>query len=137
MHSSGNFNNAKKRWTGRLILIGGGVLLLILLIGFAREYGQKKSLLQQIAQRQAEISRLTLEKERAMAEIKNFQTSFFVEQEARTKFNLKMPGERVAVVALDRAIGSVATDDAGGNDANGARGLFGNLDAWRRYFFGI
>jgi len=118
------------------------LFLIVFLVGmfvfvFYREISNKKNVEKEITEMNAEIEQLKLRKENFLALVDNYQSNFFVEEEARTKFNLQKPGEQVAVIklnetnTLDNWTTAAAEDRAAAVKYDGKN----NFVLWWEYFF--
>ena len=85
-----------------------GVLIVVLGVIFFSEYANQKQLDGEISELNAEIERLKLKKENFLTLIDRYQSDFYVEEEARTKMNLDVPGEQVVVIKLNE-VGHLAS----------------------------
>ncbi len=76
------------------------LFLIVLTVGFVRDFYRKQRVEKQLTALQTEITSL----ERSNKELKEFftylESESFIEAEAKTKMNLKKPGEHVVAVQL-------------------------------------
>lgn len=113
------------------------ILLLLLILGIVREYLRQKELDAEVAALQLEIEKLNLDKRGFLDSIEAYQSEFFLEQEARTKFNLQKPGEKVAIIPSS-TISSITTDSnasLGTSNLQSNNVYIQNIKAWWQYFF--
>lgn len=116
------------------------VILLLLIMGIVREYLRQKELDKEVSTLEAEIERLNLDKKNFLSSIEAYQSDFFLEQEARTKFNLKKPGEKVAVIpstTIDLIQSNNSSNDQEDNKKVFNNPYLENASAWWQYFFGV
>lgn len=133
MTSRFNKSGGNNRWAVVFTVIA--VMALIGLgSGIVSAYHQRKALDQKMAELQAQIDKLNSDKRDFVAAIESYQSQFFLEQAARTKFNLKKPGEKVAVISLSGTpINADSADKA--TDGKSGVGIFSNVAAWWSFFF--
>lgn len=133
-----NLNSKKdrKNFFSNMALVLVLVILLFLIMGIGREYVKQRSLNSEIAGLEQELEKLNLNKKIFLSSIEEYQSDSFLEQEARAKFNLKKPGEKVAVIPVPNMDDSLLTekDEKRAQELRGAR--FENIFAWWQYFFG-
>ena len=115
------------------------ISLLFLSIGIVREYLKQKELDREVITLEQELDNLNLNKKNFLTSIDDYQSEFFVEQEARTKFNLKKPGESVVIIP-STTIETVNEKNAqlvAGSTDNLKKNLYlENINSWLNYFFG-
>ncbi|OGF30594.1 hypothetical protein A2300_00600 [Candidatus Falkowbacteria bacterium RIFOXYB2_FULL_35_7] len=113
------------------------VFFLVLFISFLviKEVINKKKLDREIMALKQEIEILNLDQQQFLSSIDKYNSDFFVEQEARSKFNLKKEGEQVAVVKLDD-IQKIQTMEGLINEPN-VDLQKSNIEKWWEYFFGV
>lgn len=117
------------------LLIG----LLLLSIGIIREYLKQKELDREVLTLEQELASLNLNKKNFLTSIDAYQSEFFVEQEARAKFNLKKPGEKVVIIPSTtiETINANKAQLVEGADNNLKKNLYiENISSWVNYFFG-
>lgn len=116
------------------------IILILFVFGIAREYLKQKELDTEVASLQAEIEKLNLDKKSFLNSIDAYQGEFFLEQEARTKFNLKKPGEKVVIIPSTTIDSMQANNEekmVGVDNKNLNKSLYReNISAWWNYFFG-
>lgn len=125
----------------RLFLILGVVLIVFFTIGVIREYLKRQELDKEVAGLEQELENLKLKKKSFLSSMEAYKSDFFLEQEARTKFNFKKPGEKVAVIPVSKLSETVDQQNLKISDGkmalSGYRGLAKiNSSAWWNYFFG-
>ncbi|HCC22932.1 TPA: hypothetical protein DF272_02005 [Candidatus Falkowbacteria bacterium] len=99
-----------------------------------KEYINKKKLDAEILALNQELQTLTAAKQDFLQTIDHYNSDFFVEQEARTKLNMKKPGENVVVVKLDD-VNRVNAETDGANANYTAGGSMSNFVRWWNFFF--
>lgn len=114
-----------KKWFLFLVFI----MIVFVGVGVARTVAQNEALAHQIAVLQEETKNLTSKNSEFSEITKRFQSTSFLEREARTKFNLQKPGEKVIVFREDPNATSTATQ-ATNKEEN-------NIDRWRHFFFPV
>lgn len=120
----------------KFLIIFIGLVFILAVIGIVREYIKSRAVDNDIADLQAEMERLNLEKSSFLKSIDAFQSDFFVEEEARTKFNLKKEGERVMIIPLE-GNSSVANDNQTAELVlNDVVSPWEKAAVWWNYFFG-
>ena len=126
--------------SARLFLIFGVILVVFFSFGVVREYFKRQELDKELAGLEQELENLKLKKKTFLSSIESYKGEFFLEQEARTKFNFKKPGEKVAVIPVSKLIESTASQslplgtDSGTSQYRGRAKI--NSAAWWNYFFG-
>jgi cell division protein FtsB len=90
--------NWKQIFYSRWFLVLLFVLFLVLLISYLRAYYQEYLVRKEISDLQAQIKSLEAKKIETVQLLKYVQTSTFVEEKARTEFNLAKPGENVTII---------------------------------------
>ncbi|MBU1131891.1 septum formation initiator family protein [Patescibacteria group bacterium] len=134
--SSGN--EAKKSFFSRFVIIVAIVILVFFIIGIAREYVKRMELDDELTGLEQELNKLKLDKNNFLESIEAYKSDFFIEQEARARFNLKKDGEKVAIISLDSRSESLTPEkmlvEQAQRSENSASGRT-NLLAWWDYFF--
>ncbi len=124
----------------KFVLVFLMLLIVVLIIGTIREYWHQQDIDNEMATLQAEIERLNLDKQQFLNSVDAYQNEFFIEQEARLKFNLQKPGEKVVVVPIGD-VGNLGDIDekAQGNGATDivSNIYYNNLRSWWVYFFQV
>ncbi|NQT50083.1 septum formation initiator family protein [Candidatus Kuenenbacteria bacterium] len=115
------------------------IFLVILFAGIAREYLKRIELDQEVNTLVTELEDLKFQKKDFLKSIENYESGFFLEQEAREKFNLKKGGEMVAVIpasGLDLQEGDDDLTENGNSFTDAGKMKVQNALAWWEYFFG-
>lgn len=124
----------------RLFLIFGVILVVFFTLGVVREYFKRLELDKELSGLEQELDNLKFKKKTFLSSIESYKSDFFLEQEARTKFNFKKPGEKVAIIPVSKFENTVAGSKIQTSNAQtsvGYRGLAKiNSLAWWNYFFG-
>lgn len=106
------------------------VILVILFVGFGREYWRNIEIERDIAALQAEGERLAGQKLESLALINDLSSEYYLEGEARSKLGMGEPGEHLIVVDLpdesqsSGVVAGIATDES-----------ISNPTRWWYYFF--
>ncbi|MBI4415097.1 MAG: septum formation initiator family protein [Candidatus Kerfeldbacteria bacterium] len=114
------------------ILVGGSILLVILVVGIARELLHRYEVQGQVEKLKKQIEELESKKTTLTDLLSELKSPLFQEQEAREKLGKAKPGETVVIVPItnESAQGTAAP-------ANGEATSHGsNPVRWWRYFFG-
>jgi cell division protein FtsB len=122
----------------KVLLVFLLLVVLVLIIGTVREFFRQKDLDKELLALEAEIEKLKLDKNHFLNSIEVYQSDFFVEQEARLKFNLQKPGEKVLVIPSSELNGQELASGLyeKGQVAVGVNYIYvNNLRAWWNYFF--
>ena len=130
------FRPKRKNFLHNFILFFIILFLVVLIIGIVREYFKQMEMNKELAGLESELAKLNWDKNKFLQSIDEFGSDYFVEREARTKFNLKKEGEKVVVVpllSLPAENDGVKNDQAMGNEKRGV--YWRNAGAWWDYFF--
>jgi len=136
--SKGQKTKSEKSLLFKFVFIFLILLIVVLLIGSVREFLRQKELNKEMASLQQDIENLNLERSQFLSSIEAYKSDFFVEQEARLKFNLQKSGEKVLVIPQGSSGGLVGL---GGENASveaqsaSTRFYVNNVRAWGSYFF--
>ena len=77
------------------------MVFVIFISGIIREAWRIRSFNNEIDELQQELENLKMDRQEFLSSIDLYESELFVEQEARTKFNLQKPGEEVVVIPVD------------------------------------
>lgn len=110
-----------------LLIVG---ILLFGLIGL-RAMFKKQQVEKEISQLEVELENLNLTKNNFLKTVEDCQSEFFLEQEARTKLNLKKAGETVVVINEK----SFKEQEDKKIQKKNTKGGFLNIIKWWEYFF--
>jgi len=111
------------------------VFFLVIVLGIVREYFKRQELNREIANLAMEVKNLESKKADFLQSIELYQSDFFIEKEAREKFNLKKTGEQVSVIPVGDAV-QTANKALTGGETDSAEPSFGaNVRGWWNYFF--
>lgn len=134
------FEVLKKGLPARLFLIFGVILMIFFSFGVIKGYFKRLELDKELSGLEQELENLKLKKKTFLSSIESYHSDFFLEQEARTKFNFKKPGEKVAIIPISKSAESIVNQEAKtfvNQISIGYRGLAKvNGAAWWNYFFG-
>jgi len=124
----------------KFVLVFLMLLVLLLVVGTIKEYLHQQELDSEMAALQAEIEKLNLDKKQFLSSIDAYQDEFFIEQEARLKFNLQKPEEKVLVIPAERiaelgGTGQLALAD--NNKEVKGNIYINNFRSWWDYFFQV
>lgn len=126
----------KQSFFSRFFVVLMIVVSVIFVLGIVREYVKRVELDREISQLENELEKLKLKKKNFLSSIDAYGSEFFVEQEARMKFNLKKPEEQVVIIPVNKiseeAITKNNNTDENNNKTNNKQV---NLFAWWQYFF--
>lgn len=126
-----------RKLLGKLFILAGTAVVLALFLGIAREYQKRKELDAEISTLEQELANLQVKKKKFLSSLEAYQEEFYLEQEARMKFNLKKSGEKVAVIPVPSMIAKKAEPEQAEKNVLGEKNiLFDNPRAWWNYFFG-
>ena len=132
----------QKSFFSRFVFVFAIIIIVILFLGIVREYVKRVELDNEVAVLDQELEKLKLKKKGFLNSIEAYHSNFFIEQEARDKFNLKQPGEKVVVITPPRlSLGQMPLDpgqaqDLAGNSTTKTAIVFKNVQTWWQYFFG-
>ena len=111
------------------------VALIAVASGIFQQYMKRQELDKEVSDLKNELARLNMDKTDFLKSIDAFSGDFFLEQEARLKFNLRKEGEKVVVIPLDGDTGE-PVDYSDAADKETGESMGGNFKAWWKYFFG-
>jgi len=132
----GSKTRSEKSLLFKFVLVFLILLIIALIAGIIKEYLHQKELDGEMLALQEEIERLNLDKNSFLASIEAYQSEFFVEQEARLKFNLQKPGEKVLVIPQEKANTVVNSGLEVDSEAVAMKNTYvNNLRSWWSYFF--
>ena len=130
----------QKSFFSSFVLVFVIIFLVVLFVGIAREYLKRIELDQEINTLAQELEDLKFQKKDFLKSIENYESGFFLEQEAREKFNLKKQGEKVAVIPASGLDYQEKVDENSTKNENvfSEAGMLKiqNAVAWWEYFFG-
>ena len=113
------------------------VLFLVIVLGVVREHFKRRELNKEIANLEAEVKNLETKKKDFLTSIELYQSDFFIEKEAREKFNLKKGGEAVSVIPVGANTKSLTATLSTEAAIDFVRPSLGeNARGWWNYFFG-
>lgn len=96
----------KRFFYSRWFIICASLVIIFLTFSFIRAYYQEHLVREEIARLQEDAKRLESKKIEAIEMLSYMQTQDFLEEKARTEFNLVKPGEKSAVIKdTDKASG--------------------------------
>ena len=119
---------ARRFWNVRILMVFGGVGVFTVGSGLIGLSARNRSIDADIARLQGRAQTLETRNVELVELLKRFETSGFLEREARLKLNLQKPGETVVVVERGNAASSSV-------EIAPRRTHIGNAERWWRYFF--
>lgn len=93
-------SNSKHFFLSRWFLIGAFVLACLIGFAFFRAYYREYEVNKEISRLQEEVHKLETKKIESLELLKYVQSDAFVEEKARTEFNMAKPGEKAAVIGI-------------------------------------
>lgn len=125
-----------KRFLGSKILLLVSLFILIFFsVNLAREIINRRDLEKEIAQLKADMGTLAERNQELGGLIEYFKTTDFVEEEARTKLNLRKAGEHIIIVPEETGDGGQPAGEPIVNLSAGEVKTFSNPERWFNYFF--
>ena len=126
----------KQSFFSRFFVVLMIVVSVIFVLGIVREYVKRVELDREISQLENELEKLKLKKKNFLSSIDAYGSEFFVEQEARMKFNLKKPEEQVVIIPVNKISEEAITKNNNTDEKiNKTNNKQVNLFAWWQYFF--
>lgn len=93
--------SSKSFFFSRWFLIGAFILVCLIGFAFSRAYYREYEVNKEISRLQAEVRKLEIKKLESLELLQYVQSDAFVEEKARTEFNMAKPGEKAAVIGFD------------------------------------
>ncbi len=127
----------RKILSSKLLLIISLVILIFFSTNLVKAIINRRDLAKDIKALQGEIDSLETKNQELAGLIEYFQSLDFVEREARTKLNLKKPGEKIIIITNKET----ATSNANVIPASSSSFITSevksltNLERWWNYFF--
>jgi cell division protein FtsB len=134
-----NFDLGRKILSSKILLIISLLLLVFFSVNLMKEIINRQDLKREIGSLQGEIDTLE-QKNREMTDLlQYFNTTDFVEKEARTKLNLRKPGEKIIIVPGQSNSSSTNNSLSAANNVMVDNNDYGvpNPEKWWNYFFAI
>ncbi len=132
-------NKDKKSFFSRFAVVFTVLVFVIFISGIIREAWRIRSFNNEIDELQQELENLKMDRQEFLSSIDLYESELFVEQEARTKFNLQKPGEEVVVIPVDDQdiVGALGdkTKPQNTEPKNLRERMSKNLNDWWAYFF--
>jgi len=137
--NKGQKSKSEKGLLFKFVLVFLMLLLAILTVGTVKEYLRQKDLDKEMETLQAEIDKLNLDRSQFLSSIEAYQNDFFLEQEARLKFNMQKPGEKVLVIPAERIneIGDTSYLLSSSTGEKKENIYIKNIRSWWDYFFQV
>lgn len=117
----------------RVFLLVLGVVVLFVLVAFAREAVHRYEVSQRITKLKAEISDLETKQKKLTDLIDFFSSPLFQEQEARQKLGKAKPGESVVIIPLSNT--SASPGETSADESASQKKPIPNPVKWWQYFF--
>jgi cell division protein FtsL len=130
-----NTGKTKKSLVSKVFFVVCVVALIAVASGIFQQYMKRQELDTEVNDLKDELARLNMDKSDFLKSIDAFSGDFFLEQEARLKFNLRKDGEKVVVIPLDEKTGLPA--ETASDSQNYEENSVENFKAWWKYFFGV
>lgn len=92
-------SNSKSFFFSRWFLLTALVLCCLIGFAFFRSYYRQYEVNKEISRLQEEVRKLQTKKIESLELLQYVQTDRFVEEKARSEFNMLKPGEKVAIIA--------------------------------------
>lgn len=121
------------KWFILVILI----IIVFFLISAVKDYYSQEDLRDDISTLESQISNLQDEQYNLSATLSQVQGEDFVENEARTKLNLRKPGENIIIVSNDKDIQEFYKNTVDTGIKNLLSEQESNFSLWWKYFFPI
>lgn len=122
----------KKFFGSRLFLVIAFIIAFMVIFGYGRAYFQEYQVQQEIERLQDEARNLEGKKIELLEVLKYVKSTDFVEEKARSEFNMVKPGEQVAIISS-----TLPQKQHGQEKANMiAWSNISNYAKWWKYFFG-
>jgi len=126
-----NFSQNRGTFISRFVIVFAIVVLILFMIGTIKEYVKRTKIDKEAEELKKELANLRMDKNNFLQSLDEYKNDFYVEQEAREKFNLKKPGEEMVIIPTPEII----QNNKGQNQSNENIKETNNLKAWWRYFF--
>jgi cell division protein FtsB len=127
-----NFQKAKKIFFSNILIIVLVLVLLIFCFGIFRECAKRAALEEELAGLERELQKQKADNDNFLISLDAYNSDFFLEQEARGKFNLKKEGEKVVIIPDSDKMIKIKSDV----DSEGEKKLkLNNFELWWNYFF--
>jgi cell division protein FtsB len=138
MNKKVSFGN--KIFYSKILLVLGVFILIFFSFNLAKEIINRRDLKKEIGSLQGEINNLEGKNKELADLIKYFESIDFVEKEARTKLNLRKPGEKIIIIPDSNSPTSSQIQSQktlnGLTDQMEVYGL-SNRQKWWNYFFAV
>ena len=131
-------NLGKRILSSKLLLIISLLILIFFTLNLTREILNRRDLQQEIKLLKDELDGLKGRNQELATLIEYFKTIDFVETEARTKLNLRKPGENIIIVPAEQSSAETLASAAEGQILITAEVKdISNFQRWWNYFFEI
>ena len=126
----------KNQWTkffySRWFFVTVAVLIILVALAFLRSYYQDYQVRQEIQHLKDEADRLETKKIQSLEILKYVQSKNFVEDKARTDFNMAKPGEQEVIVTSPQK--TVENDGQVENKVVEWKGISNPIKWWKLFF---
>ncbi len=129
-----NKNKQKSVKLQKVLLLFLFIIVLLAILGIIREYGRKIELDRDLSKLEQEIKEEEVKKEQFLSSLDLYQSDFYLEEMARTKFNLKKNGEIVVVISENEKVIEESLNNKEKSEKSSL--VKNNLGIWWNYFFG-
>jgi len=132
-----NKNLGKRLLSSKILLLVSLAILIFFSTNLIREIINRRDLQKDVSALEEEINRLEGRNQSLAGLIDYFESLDFVEKEARTKLNLRKPGEKIIIIAEEEAstaTSKIFSEDQSNLSISELKPLT-NLDRWWNYFF--
>jgi len=113
------------------------IVIVFFLISAIKDYYSQEDLRDDISTLESQISNLQDEQYDLSETLSQVQGEDFVENEARTKLNLRKPGENIIIVSNDKDIQELNKDKTDSGIKDLLEQPESNLSLWWKYFFPV
>ncbi|MCX6785560.1 MAG: septum formation initiator family protein [Candidatus Komeilibacteria bacterium] len=131
----GNKNLGRRFLSSKILLIASLFVLIFFSVNLAKEIINRRDLQQEINKYLVQLDDLNKSNQDLSGSIEYFKTMAFVENEARTKLNLKKPGEQIIIVPEEKTPGQAAANTSLVNGLADQTASQPNYLNWWNYFF--
>jgi len=113
------------------------IVIVFFLVSAIKDYYSQEDLRDDISTLESQISNLQDEQYDLSETLSQVQGEDFVENEARTKLNLRKPGENIIIVSNDKDIQELNKDKTDSGIKDLLEQPESNLSLWWKYFFPV
>lgn len=124
---------SKHSFFSRFFVILVILVSIFLIFGISREYMKRVELDKEVAELENELEKLNAKKKDFLSSIESYDSEFFIEQEARIKFDMKKPNEEVVIIPIGQIPEQQTNNLVAENNQQTKQQL--NIVKWWEYFF--